>query len=75
MCIGIEVVLLDRSGLLEQRILLGTSGKEGGAFAGVLGSDVSTDCTTFVEDEAVVILVCQDGGSANVGRVTGRRAS
>lgn len=54
--VWLEVVQLDRSGLLEHRFLFETCGKEGYAFVGILGSEISADSTAFKEDEAIVIL-------------------
>lgn len=53
--VWLEVVQLDRSGLLEHRFLFETCGKEGYAFVGILGSEISADSTAFKEDEAIVI--------------------
>ena len=55
-CKGVVVVLLDGSGLLEQRGLLEAGGDEGCTLVGVFGSDVSPNSTALVEDEAIVIL-------------------
>jgi hypothetical protein len=55
-CIRVEVILLDGSSLLEQRNFLEAGGDQLRPLIWIFGLEISADRTTFVEDEAVVVL-------------------
>jgi len=54
-CMGIPVGALDGSGLLDEGPLLEILGVELGALVGIFDGDVTTDGTTFIEDETIVL--------------------
>lgn len=60
----VEVGVLVRRGLFEERLALDIGGHERGALVGVLVGDVAADRAALVQDEAVVILYV-DAASMN----------
>jgi hypothetical protein len=53
---GVEVGVLNRSGLLEEGLALEVGWDELGALVWVFFLEVAADCTALVQDETIVIL-------------------
>jgi hypothetical protein len=62
---GIPVGALDGGGLLDEGPLLEILGVELSALVGIFDGDVTTDGTTFVEDETIVLeMDVRTGGTS-----------